>query len=183
MARNLRQALFGSIQFLLLATCANAQSVTDTLRDFGLLGTWAVECNQLPSPGNEHAIFALTSIGTVQLRNDFGIEYDEMIYRIVAANQVGADKLALRQVLVSDSRIVLDNVMLKNDERVRMWSSRGADGTTLVWDGVVPMTNGHETRWTARCQGRWTGGAGSVSGIKFDPSIDTSGKIPFDHGQ
>ena len=74
----------------------------------------------------------------------------------------------MRQVLMSDARIVLDTVILKDDDRVRVWSSRGLDGTTLVSEGTIPSTNGHETRWAVRCQGQWTGDAGSVTGIKFE---------------
>ena len=77
-----------------------------------------------------------------------------MIYRIVEAKAVDTEKLALRQELTSDDRIVLDVVMLKSGDKIRTWSSRNADGTNLVTDGVVTSSGGHETRWMVHCLGQ-----------------------------
>lgn len=152
----MRKSFIGVFALLLLTATARAQSPTNAVEEFGLLGTWAIDCAQSPSPRNEHTVFAVTSIGTVQLRNDFGIAYDEMVYRVVAARRVGPDMIALRQVLTTDKDVVLDVVMLKVDDKVRIWSSRGRDGKALVREGTIPSTNGQETRWALRCQGRWT---------------------------
>jgi hypothetical protein len=152
----MRKALFCAAHVLLLTSFAQAQSPTNIIEEFGLLGAWAVDCEQSPSPTNEHSMFSITSVGTVQLRNDFGISYDEMVYRIIAANRQGPDKLSLRQVLTTDVAIVLDVVLVKADEKIRVWSSRGSNGTPLVRDGAIPRSNGQETRWSLHCQGRWT---------------------------
>src|SRR4051794_27503239 len=152
----MRKLYIGAVQFLLLTLSGQAQSPTNSVEEFGLLGNWAVDCAQSPSPTNEHVVFAITSVGTVQLRNDFGISYDEMVYRVVAASRQSSDKLALRQVLTTDAAIVLDVVLVKSGERFRVWSSRGSDGTALVLDGAIPRSKGQETRWTERCEGRWT---------------------------
>jgi hypothetical protein len=152
----MRSAFICAVQVLLLTAFAQAQSPTNAVEEFGLLGSWAIDCAQSPSPRNEHTVFSVTSVGTIQLRNDFGIDYDEMVYRIVAARRVGPDMLALRQVLTTDSGVVLDVTMLKVDDKVRVWSSRGSDGKALVREGAIPSTNGQQTRWALRCQGRWT---------------------------
>jgi hypothetical protein len=152
----MQKALICAVQFTMLTALAQAQSPTNAVEEFGLLGSWAIDCAQSPSPRNEHSVFSVTSVGTIQLRNDFGINYDEMVYRVVAAKRLDTDKLQLRQVLTTDRSIVLDVVMLKIDDKVRVWSSRGSDGTALVRDGAIPSTNGQETRWALRCQGRWT---------------------------
>jgi hypothetical protein len=152
----MRKALICAIHVLLLTVSAQSQSPTNAVEEFGLLGTWAIDCMHSPSPRNEHSVFSVTSIGTVQLRNDFGIDYDEMVYRIVNARLVSPDMVALRQVLTTDRSIVLDVVMLKVDDKLRIWSSRGNDGKALVREGTIPSTNGQQTRWALRCQGRWT---------------------------
>jgi hypothetical protein len=170
MSHHLRKAFFSAIASLSLAAGANAQPAANAVQEFGLLGAWAIECSQLPSPQNEHTTFTIADTGGVRLRNDFGRDYDEMVYRVTSAKRVGADKVALRQVLMADSRIVLDTVILKNDDRVRVWSSHGLDGLALVSEGTIPGTNGHETRWAWRCQGRWTGDAAPPTGIRFDPA-------------
>jgi hypothetical protein len=170
MLQHFHRAFLSSFALLALAAGAKAQSVAGSVQEFGLVGAWAIECTQLPSPQNEHSIFTIADTGSVRLRNDFGRDYDEMVYRIISARLVAPDKVALRQVLMNDSRIVLDTVMLKSDDRIRVWSSHGLDGMALVSEGTIPSTNGHETRWALRCRDRWTGDVGSVNGISFDPA-------------
>jgi hypothetical protein len=152
----MRNTLIFAAHLLLLSGFSQAQSPTSAVEEFGLMGAWAIDCMHSPSPRNEHSVFSVTSIGTVQLRNDFGIDYDEMVYRIVDARRVSPDMVALRQVLTTDPGVVLDVVMLKVDDKIRIWSSRGNDGKALVREGAIPSTNGQQTRWALRCQGRWT---------------------------
>jgi hypothetical protein len=143
------------IQFLSLAPFAQAQSTTRAVEDFHLLGVWAIDCYRNPAPRNEHATFTKTNADEIQLVNDFGVDYDNMVYRVVAAQRVGDDRLSLRQVLTTDGKIVLDVVLWKINDRLRTWSSRVSDGTILVADGVVSATNGHQTPWIGRCHERW----------------------------
>ena len=156
-----RRVLVGLIQFLLLTTFANAQSAAKVTQDFGLIGTWAVACEQSPGPKNEHAVFSLAAFDTIQLLNDFGPDYDDMVYVIVDAERLGPDRISLRQQLMTDRRVVLDIVMVKDNDKIRIWSSRSSDGTTLVRDGAIALTNGHATQWVVRCQGRWAINPGS----------------------
>jgi hypothetical protein len=162
----MRRALFCLIQCLLLIACAqslliadraNAQSAARSVQDFGLIGKWAIECNQPPSPANEHAEFALTQLGAVWVLNDFGPDYDGMVYRVVDAQRIGLDKLSLRQVLAADDTIALDIVLLRSNDRIRVWLSRTAAGDVLVKDGMVASANRQETRWAGRCGERWAG--------------------------
>ena len=152
--RQPRIAVICLVACLLLATRANAQSILATVSDFGLIGTWAVECDQNASSKNEHAVFSVTSVGTIELLNDFGPEYDDMVYRIIDAKRVGPDLIALRQELITSNRVVLDLVMMKERDRIRVWSSRTSEGTVLVRDGKIARTNGQATQWVVRCLGR-----------------------------
>ncbi|HEY7299376.1 MAG TPA: hypothetical protein VH684_15830 [Xanthobacteraceae bacterium] len=140
------------LQSMLLVTCANAQSAV--VRDFGLLGEWASECSRPPSPANEHSLFALASSGAIWVLNNVGPYYDGMVYRIVEAERIGSDKLSMRQVLTTDEAMVLDVVVLKDNEKIRVWSSHTAGGDTLVKDGIASPTN-RKTRWATRCGERW----------------------------
>jgi hypothetical protein len=133
---------------------APAQSPNGAIKDFGLLGTWADNCNRQPGPSNQHATFSVTSRGSVLLRNDFGPSYGDMIYRVVEAARLSQFRLSLRQVLTTDSGVVLDTVMLRANAKVRIWSSRGADGREYVEDGLVPSANNRETGWMERCDMR-----------------------------
>jgi hypothetical protein len=152
----MRRFLYCLVQSLLLISVANisvanAQPATRALRDFDLLGRWAVECTRPASPLNEHSLFSLTSVGMAWVLNDFGPDYDGMVYRIVDAKRVAPDKLSLRQVLTTDDSVVLDMVIMKDSERIRIWSSQTADGNVLVRDGMIASGNDQRTRWAGRC--------------------------------
>ena len=140
------------VQLILLTSLANAQSSISAVKEFGLFGTWALDCSQPPGPANAYVSFTLTLEGTVELRDSFGPDYDEMVYRVVQAKRVGAFRLAMRQVLMTDERIVLETETLRTRDRIRNWSSRFSDGSgTLVEDGRMSADEGHETAWLARC--------------------------------
>ena len=40
---------------------------------------------------------------------------------------------------------------LKEQDRIRIWTSAFPDGTLLVEDGILSSFNGRETRWMAHC--------------------------------
>jgi hypothetical protein len=149
------------LQSSLWTTLVDAQSPANAIKEFGLLGTWADDCSAMPSPGNLYTIFTLTSRGNIELRNDFGPGYDQMVYRIVDVQRLSYFRLALRELLTTDDHILLNTIMVKAKDRIRVWSSRGADGSILVEDGTIAQSNGEETGWMVRCNLRWTGNPGS----------------------
>jgi hypothetical protein len=112
-------------------TFAFAQSAANTVEEFGLFGIWADDCKSGPSPSNQYASFSVTSRGIIQLHNDFGPDYGDMLYRIVGAKRIGKFRIWLRQLLITDDQVALDIVMLKSYDRTRVWSSRGADGANM----------------------------------------------------
>jgi hypothetical protein len=136
---------------VLMPGLAHSQSATATMQEFGLLGTWAGECNQNPSPTNNHATYLVTSSGGLQLKYQSGADYEDSVYNILDAKHLGPDKLSLRQVLMSNDRVTLDIVLLKENDKIRIWSSLFPDGTSLVEDGVMSSLTGRETRWMVRC--------------------------------
>jgi len=143
------------LQLSLWTTLAGGQSPASAIKEFGLLGTWADDCSTTPSPANQYTVFSLSSRGTIELRNDFGPDYDQMVYSIVDAQRLSHFRLALRQLLTNDDQIALDTVMMKANDRIRVWSSRGSDGSILVEGGTVPSANNRETGWMVRCGVRW----------------------------
>jgi hypothetical protein len=144
-----------AMALIAVTSLASAQALNGAIKEFGLLGTWADNCNAAPGPSNQHATFSVTSGGTVLLQNDFGPVYGDMLYRVVDAKRISQFRLSLRQVLTTDENVVLDTVMLRANARVRIWSSRGIDGRQYVEDGLVPTANNRETDWMERCDMRW----------------------------
>jgi hypothetical protein len=147
----MQKSLFCAVLFLLLPAVAQAQSATEALRAFSLLGTWASACNEDASPTNSHATYLVTASDGIQLRSVFGAGYEDSIYDIQEAKLVAPDKLSLRQVLVGNDRVTLDIILVKDNDRIRIWSSLFPDGTALVEEGVMASQGGRETRWLARC--------------------------------
>jgi hypothetical protein len=142
------------VQSALWVASACPQSLASTVKEFDMFGTWAHDCSMQPSPANHYAIVSLTSRGNVELRNDFGPDYAEMVYRIVNAQRLSYFRLALRQLLTTDDQIALNTVMMKTNDRIRVWSSHASDGSILVEDGAIPSANGQETGWMVRCNVR-----------------------------
>jgi hypothetical protein len=136
---------------LISPTVSQAQSDANALQEFGLFGTWAGECGQGPGPANNHATYSSTSSGAVQLRYESGADYEDSIYDISDAKRVAPDKLSMRQVLIGNDRVTLDIVLLKENDRIRIWSSVFPDGTSLVEEGIVTSFTGRETRWMRHC--------------------------------
>jgi hypothetical protein len=152
----MRRTILCAVVALLLGPAhpqlANAQSAADAVREFGLIGTWAGDCKEEASPANSYATYVMTQEGSLQLKYQTGTDEEDTIrYEISAVKPMGADKLSLRQALAGNDRIALDIVLLKQDGKIRIWSSLFADGTALVEDGVMTAMTGRETRWLARC--------------------------------
>ena len=93
-----------------------------------------------------------------------------MVYDVVAATRIGPDQLALHQILVTDTRVVLDVTMLRNDGRIRIWSSHELGGTPLVVEGTFPGSGGAQTRWGTHCNERRAEPPASVPITFFPPA-------------
>ena len=78
----MRTTLLCAALLALLPVAAQAQSATAAMQDFGLLGTWAGECSQDPSPNNNHATYLVTAAGGLQLKYQSGADFEESIYDI-----------------------------------------------------------------------------------------------------
>ena len=137
---------------LALIGAAAAQSdVKRAVLDFGLIGVWAAECNEPPSPTNNLATFALTSSGTVSLKYEFGSQYKPTRYTVVRARRVDAGRIEMREDRLDvQPPYSLDVVLNKSDGRIRVWSSVKSDGKVLVRDGHI--VDVRDTKWLSRCR-------------------------------
>ena len=137
---------------LALIGAAGAQSdVKRAVLDFGLIGVWAAECNEPPSPTNNLATFALTSSGMVSLKYEFGSQYKPTRYTIVRARRVDAGRIEMREDRLDvQPPYSLDVVLNKADGRIRVWSSVKSDGKVLVRDGHI--VDVRDTKWLSRCR-------------------------------
>ena len=86
--------------YLVLSTgpaWADVPSVADLFQQFGLVGTWAVDCAAAPSPGNPHVTDVVQN-GAVFERQDLGPDTEVNLYRIVAAARMSATRLSVQVI-------------------------------------------------------------------------------------
>ena len=135
---------------------ANAQSVADTIAEFGLIGTWATDCKQPASSSNYLTIYAIKPSGEVSRTyyDQPGHVYNT--YKITDAKRQAPDMLSYEQVwdfegspanIAGDRVRVLLNMV---DGKFQIVSSQGSDGSFFVKDRKYPGS-GDESLWQSRC--------------------------------
>lgn len=128
---------------------ADESLVSGALKQFGLLGTWAIDCAHAAGPADEYSIYAISPAGEATLTYTRGQFYRDVVYAISTAERVAENRLGLR-VLRMPERIAVEMVLLKEGNSVRVWSSHTPDGRMLVIDGVI-TGNGKDSPRFKRC--------------------------------
>ena len=139
---------------------ANAQSVADTIAEFGLIGTWATDCTQPASSSNFLTVYAIKKPSGVVSRTYYD-QPDHVYnnYKISSAKRQAPDMLSYEQVWDfegSPANIAGDRVqVLLNmaDNKFQIVSSKGSDGSFFVKDRKYPGS-GEESPWQLRCPGK-----------------------------
>jgi hypothetical protein len=144
---------------MLAAETANAQSVADTIAEFGLIGTWAADCAQPASSGNFLTVYAIEPSGEVSRTYYDQPSHIYNNYKITDAKRQAPDMLSYEQVWDfegSPANIAGDRVrVLLNmaDGKFQIVSSQGSDGSFFVKDRKFPGT-ADESPWQSRCPGK-----------------------------
>ena len=116
------------------STTVNAQSIQQTLRDFGLLGTWATDCSRQAASDNYYTVYSLSSGRVLRTYYDGpGKVYNE--YAITQATRLANGRLRYVQEGTDSRRLRLEVVVTMDGGRLLVWSSRYVDGEFLVKDG------------------------------------------------
>ena len=147
----------GALAALLLAAApalADESPVPGALQQFGLLGTWAIDCARAAGPGDEYSIYAVSPSGEATLTYTRGEAFRDIVYAIRTAERVDDDRLELH-VLHLPERIQVNLVLRKEGDSVRVWSSHTPDGRMLVIDGVI-TGNGKDSPRFKRCGGSFS---------------------------
>ena len=138
---------------------ANAQSVANTIAEFGLIGTWATDCTQPASTGNFLTVYAIKPSGEVSRTYYDQPDHVYNNYKITDAKRQAPDMLSYEQVWDfegSPANIAGDRVrVLLNmaDGKFQIVSSQGSDGSFFVKDRKFPGS-ADESPWQSRCQGK-----------------------------
>lgn len=144
---------------MLAAETANAQSVADTIAEFGLIGTWATDCAQAASTSNFLTVYAIKPSGEVSRTYYDQPSHIYNNYKITDAKRQAPDMLSYEQVWDfegSPANIAGDRVrVLLNmaDGKFQIVSSQGSDGSFFVKDRKFPGST-DESPWQSRCLGK-----------------------------
>ena len=138
---------------------ANAQSVADTIAEFGLIGTWAADCTQPASSGNYLTVYAIKPSGEVSRTYYEKPGHIFNNYKITSAKRQAPDMLSYEQVWDfegSPANVAGDRVQVllyMADNKYQIVSSQGSDGSFFVKDRKFP-NSGNESPWQFQCHGK-----------------------------
>jgi hypothetical protein len=148
----LRTALVLSALVLTASGAANAQTVQQALKEFGLLGTWATDCSKPPASNNFLTIYAAMPNGDVKRTyyNAPNKVYSESVLKRVS--RVATDQILYEQEVESDLQFV---VLKRVGNRYRVFSNHSRAGKVFVQEGKFvkdsPGTHGNDTPWQTKC--------------------------------
>ena len=135
---------------VLLALVATARpssaDLLDIIRDWNLLGTFAVNCAKPPAPDNAYASYVQRD-AAMFLDRDVGSNQDSLA--IVDASVLADDTVAI--VIDFGKTGPRTNILAKDaDGRIRAMANHDAKGRFSVRDGVV-LSLKRPTPWQERC--------------------------------
>ncbi len=133
--RSFNLALLALLVLLSIAPEA-AASDADVLRQFGMLGRIAVDCNAPHSSSNPHLIYAVSPQGkltrTLKMTPDLDGTFPMRNVRLLTPSLLQHEETGRQSELTI--------TVAKIDGKFRSWHSMRADGTVLIADGKFPKT-------------------------------------------
>ena len=143
------------VAFLLsmtLAAVAEPATTAEVFRQFGLFGTWAVDCGRPASPANPYVSDILQEAGAVVEEHHLGPNYAVNRYRVLLATRLSATRVALEVIFQPGSEAARQQklIMHVSKERRRTLFNQSQGGEVRVRDGVV-LAVGVKTPTLAKC--------------------------------
>jgi hypothetical protein len=131
---------------------AQAAPVDVLFQQFGLFGTWALDCGRTASPANPHVSITTPSPGLVVENHDLGRDYAVNHYSVLSAERLSDDRLSVEVIFQpgteTEERQKL--VFLVRDRTRRTMFNQPADGAVRVKDGVA-LAHGSKTPVLRKC--------------------------------
>lgn len=144
------------VAFLLamtLATAAAPPTTADLFREFGLFGTWAVDCSRPASPQNPYVSDILEDDGAVVEQHHLGPAYAVNHYRVLSAKGLSTTEVALEVMFQPGSETAQQQtlVMRVSNGRRRTLFNQPEGGAVRVKDGIV-LSVGVKTPTLTKCE-------------------------------
>jgi hypothetical protein len=135
----------------LAATLAAAGTTAETVRNWGLIGSWATDCAVPPDRTNPALIYEITPDERVVLRRNFGTGKDEQ--EISSAEISGDGILRLRLFFPSIKQTRDNGIAMQPDGSIRAIYSRNEKDEYTVRDGSF-VSSGNPTVALHKCMPR-----------------------------
>ena len=113
------------------------------LRDAGMFGTWAVDCQAAPTPANPHVSMLMADSGSVIARHELGGDFEISTYQVVAAMRLSKTRVSVDVLFKPGSAREQEQSLvfaIENETRRTMFN-RIAGGAVVVKDGIVAGHN------------------------------------------
>lgn len=144
-----------AVLVLALTLPAAAQSAPpDALfKDFGLLGSWAVDCAEAASPTNPHVRITTPAPGVVLEDHDLGASYALNRYSMLSAARAGSDELSVETIFQPGTSVEERQklVFQVHDGERRTMFNQPDNGAVRVQDGIV-LGRGTKTPVLKKCE-------------------------------
>jgi hypothetical protein len=134
---------------LAAADLASAETVIESAKKWGLLGTWAIDCSKPPSRSNGHLAYRAKQ-GRLVHEREFGDVREESPVLSARITASGGLELLVRFESFSQTR---EYLMIKGSEgRIRAFFNRDVDTDVYsIKDGKI-VGSGNDTVWQHRCR-------------------------------
>jgi hypothetical protein len=135
-----------------LAAAAAPPTPVEVLQEFGLFGTWAVNCGQPASPENPYVSDIVENDGAVVEEHHLGPDYAVNRYRVTSAQRLSATQLALEVIFQPGSEAAQQQklVMHVRDGRRRTLFNQPEGGDVRVRNGIA-LAAGVKTPTLRKC--------------------------------
>lgn len=143
----MRHALTAIAVMTIGSAHAEAASPADAIKEFGLLGTWAIHCEQ--PVGQENAFV------TYEIRDGIPVRTTRTYWKDNTGIATITDARILDPSHLAQTwkfgEFTFEQILEMKDGRYRLIYSKGGDGVVYYEDGRNPA-DGKETPWLERCQ-------------------------------
>jgi len=136
-----------------MSTKTDAASVEELFQEFGLFGTWAIDCEKPPTPANPHVSIMTPSAGLVLEDHNLGPDFAVNRYSVLAAERMSPTSLSVDVIFqpgteVEDHQKLIFSV---RDNTRRTIFNQTSGGAVRVKDGIA-LARGTKTPLLRRCE-------------------------------
>lgn len=149
MTRCLGRWITAALLWVALTSLARAETLTATVEQWGLLGSWAVDCSLRPDRDKGALLtYEISKDGRVMYRRNFGEAWDES--EVVSATVNAEGLLNLMVYFPSLHQTREFGLLLQKDDSLRAIYNRSERGEYTIRDGKYVKT-GEATPAQRRC--------------------------------